>query len=615
MDNDIKTLNNIFKESAAPDKAFIERLESDVISQYNKKPQLNLLNILFMKIPNNALKFGIISLAVVSVLSITGGASYIAYDRYFKPSEVENQDEILAMIANKNQKRDYDESASRVSTNGAAEDQKLALWMPLEDRDYNYTSRIITYNVGPSASKCKIVIPYEGKVTSDENYQFYTSNKERYPSYSKYVSYINSDIYTYSLNAEDSQWLYNGGRYAVNIMNAQKYMPLAREAMLSDPPQTLEKKVDGVVTDLKETPTNTIYDRFGKDVKILDTIKRDGKELYKIQWSYDVSCSNTQTGDVVSSALDTKSVSVAFADSKDFTIIEESLYLDSAKESNRIYTVSTKEEFKTVSGINDVKDIFTFNIPTEVKKYDLKDYDYSKEYKTELINYLSRNSFNFAYINNSVFDSQSASGPSLAFTPSNEEYLIDRSFYSPSSYGQEMYDNAKSMYKVYLDKDRISPMLSLSYNSSKLIQSSWLNLNIYDKEYSKEDILKSLYFDKYDSKGTLELSINNTKIQSSVYSRVLEQRSTPPSTGAGSSEGNVDDTSILVPEEYEITDVDFAIVFNYEGKSYSIGINANKDTKVSTLAKNIILKSVNTKDINTLNKVISSTENRDLIMY
>ncbi len=608
MNKDIKTLKNIFTETAAPDTNFINKLENELVLKHKEKPQLNLFNILFMQIPQNALRVGIISFAAISVLSITGGATYFAYNKYFKQNEFENQDAILAQIAKKNQKQS-NENSTRDAGAMLAGDEKIGLWMPM-NRDYNYSQRTTLYDLGPKSSQCNIIIPNEGKITKEENYQFYITKDEWYPSYSKYVTYINNnDIYTYSLDAKDSQWLYNGGQYAVNILNAQKVSPMARTGLAEDTVLTTKQDTAEVLENNEEV--DPIKARFGDDVKILDKQNIDGKEYYKIQWSFDIGCKEVITNDSVSYQADTKAVNVALADSETFEIKEESLYLEKVNEGNRVYTSKYSEQKKNVQ-FNDISNIFKFDLNTDVKKYDMKSFDYNSEYKNALINYIANKAKSIVYISNNKYESQNASSSTMEFRPSSESYLFDRNFYSSKSYGQKMYEDALNMYKPYISEDVLNPILNLSYSSSKLTDMNWINMNIFDNKYSVEKILNSQYFEKTKDEGTLDLTLNNSIVKARVFSRINEEVASQPSTDSA------DDSTILREKELEKVQEykDVIVIFDYENNSYSIQVSINNKSDINTISKNILLKVVQASDKSTLNKVLQTTENNDkAILY
>ncbi|MBI2356792.1 hypothetical protein HYV12_01950 [Candidatus Dojkabacteria bacterium] len=595
MRNDEQTLKNIFEESAAPNRAFVKGLEKRVISEFqNDTPHNNFISQLFMKIPSNPLKFGVLTLGAILFVGVSGGASYYAYDTYIRTPAEKKEQNILAQIALRNPSGNSSAYDMAKSASATTESTDMMLAPEAMNRDYNYRKTTTTYNEGPSASKCRIALPYQGGVTKDETYQYFIDEKEWVATYSKYTVYIGDDIYDYNLNVKDEQWSYKGGQYAVHTTNVEKIANLLES-------ESVDSGATGTVNDapvIKDEEPTTIADpgiaRFGDDAKIIDTVTRDGREYYKIQWSYNIGCSEITDKDTVSLDMDTKSVTVALADAKTYEIVEESIFLTNTDESNRLYTRNTEDTTKTVD-LSEVQSNFKFSFSVPVKTYDVSKYDYTKA----VIDYLKQNNLDVLKVNSTGYELESVSSAYVSVVPDYQKNLIDRAFYSSKPYGEKLYNESKDMFAPYIDDESLNAALQLSYSKEGATDYSWIALSEYSKEYSDSALLKAMYYDSgyAENKGTVNLFIDGKDVSATVYSLKEETLEQP---------GSGDDPNVS-PETLEKSSVrDYLVLFTYENRSYVLQTNASTSKPISELGSLIKFSSVSSTDTTTLSVALTS---------
>jgi len=545
MDKDEKLLKKIIEEASSPHKSFIRKLEDEFLSEsFRDLQHLNLFTYLKMKITPNFVKYLVVSMFSLSLLSFVGIFSYNMFLKNVADEDTENNDSILEKIASHNPSRESP-AAEMLSKGGEESDMKLSSMIApdIQSRNYNYSRMETEYSNGPSASKCPIMVAHGGLVTKDISAQFYSSKEEWIPSHSKYVFYIGDSVYDYNLNVKTDRWVYRGGDYGVNILNSEQFYALAEKG--------------SEVAIASNSSDTSVKERFGEDTKILEKVRKGDSTYYKLQWSYDIGCEESVLEkDVVSITSDKKGIFVALADTETYEIVEESLYLDRYVESNRVYTRSYQRLEKTLE-FSEVSDEFVFDFDVPVKKYDASDFDYSEAYKEGIIEYLGENKFDLLQLVTSNYQLQSSSSQHVNVIPDYEKYLIDRSFYSSDSYGQKSYTDNVNMYVTSVDSEEVKEVVQLSYSDPEV---SWVTLNQFDKVYSDTLLLKSIVYDgpNITSDSEIEVYINGNKVMAKVYSLEGNSSSVP---GSDSGESPVE------KEEYYESNERY-IIFTYRNRSY-----------------------------------------------
>lgn len=594
MDKYNKALQNLFDKPAKPNKAFVNGLEKSILSEFKKdNPSIKFISIFNMRINQKIVKYSVLSLAVLGLL---GGGLYYTNKTYIQPKRIVEQQKILNLIAQNNPLNysgESEDTAQDTSTNNSK--AAIAFFLASSvDRDYNYIKTINEYEMGEGINKCKCSVPYSGSVTKEEDIQYFENNTDYMSTDSVYIVYYGNDIYDYNLNVGNESWTYRGGSYAVHTIN--------------DVTQLSYLTKDAVAESLEISTEDDDYYKlmFGEDAEILDTITKDGKKYYKIQWSYESGCQEYTEGDTTSNLSDDrKTYVVALVDAQSYEIISQDMYIDSVSDKNMLYSLKTTTVKKNITQ-TDADNEFKFNFDIPVKTYDISEYDQSDEYREDLISYLKENKLNVLYLNSTDYELGSVSNPYVVTIPEYESYLIDRSFYSSKPYGEAIYNDYKDMFEPYIDTSIVNPVLQLYYSDTDFISS--VSVSEYDKTYSDTELIKSL-MGEVDANLTenISIAIGNDSITAKVYEVGIEINSVS-SGSSGADDVVSDDTG---RSEY----VTYLIAFVYENRNYMVQVYSNTEQNSSSFESLLKFNKAGYSDSNLLNTVLEEKIVEEVIAY
>ncbi len=595
MDKYNKALQNLFDKPAKPNKAFVNGLEKSILSEFKKdNPSIKFISIFNMRINQKIVKYSVLSLAVLGLL---GGGLYYTNKTYIQPKRIVEQQKILNLIAQNNPSNysKTDESKDTVeSINTGNSKMSSLLLISSVDRDYNYIKTVNEYEIGQGIDKCRSSVPYSGSVTRDESIQYFKDKTDYMSTDSVYAAYYGSDIYDYTLTVGNESWVYRGGSYAVHTINnvtATSY--LARDAVM-----------ESVEVDTEDVDYYKLM--FGEDAEVLDTVTKDGKKYYKIQWSYEFGCQEYTDSDTISnSSDDRKTYVIALVDAQSYEIVSQDVYIDSISDKNMLYSLNTTIVKKDIAQA-DVDKEFKFNFNVPVKTYDVSEYDQSDEYKEDLISYLKENKLDVLYLSNTDYGLNSANNPYVITIPEYESHLIDRSFYSSKPYGEAIYNDYKDMFEPYIDTSIVNPVLQLYYSDTDFISS--VSVSEYDKTYSDTELIKSL-MGEVDANLTenISIAIGNDSITAKVYEVGIEINSVS-SGSSGADDVVSDDTG---RSEY----VTYLIAFVYENRNYMVQVYSNTEQNSSSFESLLKFNKAGYSDSNLLNTVLEEKIVEEVIAY
>lgn len=604
-----KEMQKLFEEYATPRAEFVDTLKSRVLSEADThRPHSNLITSFIMKLSPKVFQLG--AVAVVATVGIAAST----YQFWYKAPTTAEQDAILAKIAQANLSTKKEGTKDATATMLSADEKISALYIRNpEERTYNYKKTKTTYEIGDALNRCSMMVPYQGAVSAEEYSEYYTTKDEMFPLYTKNVSYSGSNIYDYLLIADSTQWLYKGGSYAVQLKNVERVMPLAymsgvaekdEAADVAAPPvdgteQTLIALPEKTPVPTETDPKEIIKNYFGEDAKILGTVTENGKEYYKVQWSYMGGCTTKNEGDesrsVTSMDFNQKIVVVALADTKDFSIDQETIYLDAVKNSNMLYSRNTVEESSTVSSFDAVKSDFTFNLSSDIRTIDASAYKYDEEYRKAVLEYLPKNVSNVVYLSGK-YTLQSLSSSYVTLVPEPQKYMIDRAFYSSLAYGQTQYNDAKDMFKPYLEEGKTYPQVQLSYNGTGAF--SWLSISELSSQFKGVAAITELGIEKssLSDKGTTTIALNGESVTAELFEMTQSSvaDSAPGSSEPGDSGVAVDEVERLKVAEPTYTDV--FVVFTYKDVTVVIQSNLSTKTRLADAVKALPFATVSTSD-------------------
>ncbi|MCC7304197.1 hypothetical protein IT418_02160 [bacterium] len=618
-----RELYNLFEESAAPRKEFVENLETQVVSQAQvTSPQSNFISQLFMKLSKPTVKMA--AFAAVVVIG-AGAAGYT----YMYPKEFARQNEILAKIAQANEgvKRD----ASNATAMSGEADQKIsALYIRLpEDREYNYRKYTNTYEIGAAAAKCTAMVPYQGSVVKDELYEYFSTKEEGFPKYMKSVAYTGGkDIYDFNLTVDTDRWQYRGGSYAVHQKNVQQIMPLASsmefgavpentkssdsEVSLEELPQIVDSEVTATgipeqTEAVRQNPSEIVRNYFGEDAKIIGVDTINGKKVYKAQWIFKTNCSDMSSSSdtrVSSSPAesDQQIVVVALADAENFEIVDESYYFGAVSNRNLLYAHGMSQEKRNVTNFSDIKNEFTLPSNVTIRTVDLESYHYHKEQKKAALAYLSDNIGEVAYLTSKA-TLQSVSSPYVTEIPDYEKHLVDRDFYSVKPYGQILYDQNKDMYKADREIGKIYPVAQLVYEGEGTRFMPWIVLSLMPITFKGSDAVEVAGADRASVKniGSTTIKVDGQETIAAIYQNIPEEIGR---SSGGSSDSSVSDSAKnIVDREQHLKDI--YIVFGTKGITAVLQTNVGDKISLDEIGEALKVATIKTSDISKLDKVLA----------
>lgn len=612
-----KELQKLFEEVATPRAEFVNTLKTRVLSEADThRPHSNLITLLFMKLSPKMFQIG--AVAVVATVGIAAST----YQYWYKTPMTAEQDAILAKIAQANVATKKEGSKDTTATMLAGDEKMSALYIRNpEERKYNFKKTKTTYSIGAALNKCSMMVPYSGAISAEEYFEYYTTKEEMFPLYTKNIQYSGSNIYDYTLIADKDQWLYKGGDYAVHMKNVERITPLAYmtglqendalpvdESSLEGEDKTLIAPPETTPTDID--PKQIIKNYFGEDARVLGMVNQDGKEYYKVQWSYMGGCGTKSEGDmsrsVSSVEFDQKMVVTALADATDYSIDQETLYLDSVKDGNMLYSRHTTEITETVSSFDEIRNEFSFNLTNNVRTIDASTFGYDKEYRKAVLGYLPKNVTDVVYLS-SKYTLQSLSSSYVSFIPETQAYLIDRAFYSTQAYGQIQYNDAKGMFDLYLEEGRVYPQVQLSYNGTGNF--SWLSISELKADVKGIAAVESLGIEKktLSVKGTTSLTINGQSVTAELFE--MQQSpvadAVPGSSGAGDTGISLEEAEKIQIVEPAYTDV--FIVFTYKNTTVVVQSNLSAKVDLAAAAQSLPFAAVSAMDAIKLDQALKVT--------
>jgi hypothetical protein len=624
MNVEEKELQRTFRDAAAPREEFLNALKKEVVSTASTKvSRSNLLSSIMMKLSQTQLKFG----AIAAFVFVGVGAT-VMYSLWApRTTFVANQSEIFANIAAANSNRTQNKIANNspvvgnktaTSSDLASPEKMSALWyQDPKTRGYDYKKTTTTYNTGKGSQKCTPMIPYAGEITKEESIQYFSKSEDYQPSHTKYVTYNGNNVFDYNLTVGTSQWQYKGGSYAVQLKNVQRVSPLAAENLKIATPQTDYFAIDGsgsngVTSDIRiaepidtVTPTDQITSYFGEDAKIVGTETVNGKKFYRIQWTFNGSCSQSVVGkDAVVSNNSSDTIAVeSLADAETFVITEESYYYQKFGSANLIYSRKTVEETAKSLSAASVESIFTFEFPVTVKVIDAASFKYEEQYQKALVAYLAQKGMNPLVISTKGYSLQSASSNNVSIVPEQDKHLVDRDFYANNEYGQSQYDQNKDMFKPYVENGVVYPELLLSYESSTKV--SWATVAQYTGDIDTQKALKSSFgvdTTLLTGKGTVAIMVDGKSVAGQVFEQKDETRSMP-----GSSNPSTGDVA-PVPEVEVSPFVTRYFVIKSGDKTVIIMTSLDNKVAVADIAKSFAFSTIQSSDSAKLQTALTTVQ-------
>jgi len=588
-------LNALLSEAATPRAAFVEDLKKQVLS-FNQKvqPQHNFLSYFGMKASQTVIRFGVAGLAVVVGVGIFG------YEYWNNAKIYPNQDQLLAKISQTRQESNGRESSASTLVGVGDQAEKMALYMPTEDRDYTFRTQKTTYTIGMGAEKCPAAIGIDRNVATEEYAEYFATKSEPFAQYHKYVTYTKEgNIYDYSLTKKQEQWSYRGGSYAVHLVNMPDIRPLAmQEGASGTAALTRDKTADTVPSSDKAliapAPVNSY---FGENAKILGTETRNGQKVYKIQWSYETSCTpidyerlSKENPDmsVSSPEMNDRLVVIAYADVKTYALLEENVYLKSVSDANLLYRTVREEKKQMIGETAEVKQQFTFDQAVTVKKVDASNEAYEQGYREALATYLGKRGGNVLLLKNASLIS--ASSAEVEYVPDASKHYTDRAFYPNNEIGQKLWEDNKNMFAIYKDSGMTYPSLTLSY-SLGTDGTGWLSLNEDVLSMTDSQMAGTFGAGMNDLKksGTIQVSVSGQKVTATVYERIMDyvQTTEPGSTGSSgvedSNAGADTQLSELPPDKQEPLSREVLVVFRYDGVTVAAMTSLDSKKGIATL--------------------------------
>lgn len=623
----IEEIQQLIREAAAPRGKFVTALKRQVLSGTTENPRTNLMSHFMKKLSPKFIKIGGIAVATVLV----AGTVTLAY--LTQPVSLANQQEILRKIAQANENRTQD---SRAETMSSEKKMDAALTMMLAEKDYNFRTAKTTYSYGVAANSCAAMVPYEGVVTSEEVKEFYSNKKEPQAKYSSYATYVGGDVFEYHLFAENVEWEYRGGSYAVRLLNVPRMYLLEASTKMTDtgnesegtdvvtevpvideetseeiPPMENENpnqapEMPGEILPSEEPPVapeptvepiDPIKERFGENAKLLGQTTSNGRKAYKIEWSYQGYCAFPEgpAGDtVVSSEGDTKIVIVALADSETFEIFSESFYKGTTATRNHIFTREVSEVKQDGVSENAVKEQFQFPFQVETRDVDYAKTNYEQAYRQGVFAELRKKGGNVVTLSEG-FTFQSINIPNITVIVETEKHRYDRNFYSPAAYGTKAFTNMTRVHSSSNKGAQASVILSYEGKKSPL---SWVTLYNYAGQPPLSDIALGLGYDNAFSEiGTATVQISGNSVTGSVYSL----------TAGGRNPGGSAEDQKLPREEIQATR-DILAVFSIEGNTIVVQSHLPATTQAADVSKWLKFQVVSVSDQTALDKAFPPVE-------
>ena len=447
----------------------------------------------------------------------------------------------------------------------------------------------------------------------------------------------NGNVTSYYLSIsnenENTSINYMGGRYAVKMI----YENSPRQEILMLDSQTSEGGVavtdttmiapdvmpDFEVPPLSEDPVIRIQQLFGENAVIVGTINENGQEYYVVESNYDTNCdvslykdlaissrSFNEVSDVTNKIIQQYKISPV-----DFKVAATSSYLDSATEDRLISRVITSETSRSVNGIADVADVFTFPFNVEVREIIVPSYSAEDEVnKTrDFINsnnvpVLNATGLNLTASSIYVYNNDPAEDP--------YGYYMDRGFYADGALGDKAYQ-AATMYansydpNTYYEDGSYYPATvgSIYYNNPDYSES--VNFSIYKDEARNYDNLFAVVKSgkKEVSETNVNINVDGTSIPATYFAYTYSDAfSTAPSEG-GFAEGS-DGMSVDPVLPMEAT-TSYELVFKYNGFIYQVAGYSVNSTNLSTLS----YRSLSAAELETIYSTMLTANQNDVILY
>jgi len=427
----------------------------------------------------------------------------------------EQKQAILEAIIKNNSASLFNRNQSATPTSSGLAADAASSFAPLILRpnptDYTYRHSTVILESGPAATTCKIFTSSTTQPYSTESFDFYGDNN----SYnSKQISKDkNGNLIDYYLNnstATTSESIsYKGGSYAaktsydysrVQNFNGATSLEVAPDAATkpdeptpTGAPEDNSSSVSSEPSDTTTVDTNDVITQyFGPDADIVDTVTKNGKTYYILQYSYQTNCNQDMKYlpllDSVTSNYSTQSTSDKIivqnlVDSTTFEVISNSNYLTSVSTANLLNSYTTTIETNN-STFDQVSDKFTFEYDVPVKTIVYSNYDPSKEAQN-VIDYLSKNSMTLLLLDLSGAKLQSAySIPASQDANIDTNYFYDRNFYPSGSLGDQMFNEAKGTTNGYIYSN-----LTLSYLFTQSTNDYYIGVDVYPSSADETKLL------------------------------------------------------------------------------------------------------------------------------
>lgn len=572
--------NDLLNQTTDESEEFLHLLEDHMPSgDFKMKLKERVLNdsknhnIFFNLFLMNKQKAAVL-FSAMSVLLVTGVLGVYMFSQSRLQSvnfSEEEANSIFANIIKNNANSNRDAAPLSAESVDVRMASSLMIAGPI-DREYKFSKGTTKLTRGNGISKCKL-LDESFKNISYENVDYISSAEGK--NYYKYKSFdSNGNLIDYSLTKDSKMISYKGGSYAVSTQ-AFMTLDLARSA------ETLEAPAPDNSFPAQETPAPTgdeIKQYFGPDVKIEGKLVENGKEYLIITYSSNTIC-EIGNDDKSRSATNIdnlkKTIIKIKVDSKNFNVVKEEQYLDSISDSNLLYTTESTLETSNPD-FDSVASNFEFEFNVQIK--DIGNQEVSSQQIAEMFSkYLSEKSI--MPLVTTDYEIRSFYSSFVTYERQEDKYMLDRNFYPAGGRGDEMFNEAKEMYKITYSENE--PLVTFDF----AVGDNNANMTVYENNLSEEKILERYAYSENSRKEKTSRNI----IINGVSKKATEFKVTNTSTSISGSESGSGDSA--QPVETKTEDIIYVIIFEFEGKKYAVvhysymqGVDLNKVLKFKSLS-------------------------------
>lgn len=598
-------LKIFLQKAGKPRDSFVTALEDKILKTNSSGTRTNFLSTVLMAFnvtkKQLAIGGGLTFLAVAAVF-VTGGM-YL-----WQKQQGDQFDSVLASIAQANLEARQKNSQSE-SKIASTMDAARLIYIDPKTRGYTYRKTVETYTWGQKSNSCIASFPYMTDVSNVEYVELFSKEDLLQPDYSLNVVKDKSNaVVSYELRRPKERYSYVGGSYAMKILNPTEMniLAMAREntadSSVSNDASTMpvDKPTD---TQAPTDPKEIIKNYFGENAKVLGKETRNGKEVYKIEYSGDFYCSKPSSNPEVSSveqvATD-KQVTIAYFDAKTLLISEERFYLKTVADSNLLYarTVSVDQGKNTVA---EKGGEFTFSLNVPVTTVDQSKDNYQGKYNAALRELLQKENIQI-FSGMWTVSNQGIYAGNIRIIVDSEKHLYDQKFYPNTQQGKEQFAAMQQSQKPSTEKFQSLLTQTVSTTDSKVTA---FNADVY--ALSEKEVIENIKTQRGEAKNYKEsvgkVTINGTSIAATLFEDVngIPARTEPVAPDQAISEGS----QIYSVRQY---------IFSYSGKTYVIAFTVTSNDPMS--AEQLTLKTLDAAQLNSvLTKMEQDAKNTPAVMY